>query len=241
MPGSPFNVSAQELDIAIENGASRNGTAVSALLIRPPDACACFVFAHGAGAGMAHPFMEAVAAGLGERGVASLRFQFPYMEKRSRRPDSPSVAQAAVRAAVAEAGRRFPGLPLIAGGKSFGGRMTSQAQASAPLEGVRGLAFLGFPLHPAGKPSSDRAKHLSDVHVPMLFVQGTRDNLAELRLLEPVVERLGPSAALHRVKEADHSFHVLARSGRNDREVMGEVLDAFAVWVGAFGAKGAGA
>jgi predicted alpha/beta-hydrolase family hydrolase len=225
-------VCAQELDIAIENGASRNRTAVSALLIRPPDARACFVFAHGAGAGMAHPFMEAVASGLGERGVASLRYQFPYMEKRSRRPDSPAVAQAAVRAAVAEAGRRFPGLPLIAGGKSFGGRMTSQAQASAPLEGVRGLAFLGFPLHPAGKPSSDRAKHLSGVRVPMLFVQGTRDNLAELSLLEPVVERLGPSASLHLINEADHSFHVLARSGRNDREVMSEVLDAFATWVG---------
>jgi predicted alpha/beta-hydrolase family hydrolase len=208
---------------------------VAALLICPPDVRACFVFAHGAGAGMAHPFMEAVAAGLGERGVASLRYQFPYMEKRSRRPDPPAVAQAAVRAAVAEAGRRFPGLPLIAGGKSFGGRMTSQAQASTPLEGVRGLAFLGFPLHPAGKPSSDRAKHLSDVHVPMLFVQGTRDTLAELRLLEPVVESLGPLATLHRVKEADHSFHVLARSGRNDREVMSEVLDAFAAWVGAIG------
>ncbi|HET6839233.1 MAG TPA: alpha/beta family hydrolase [Bradyrhizobium sp.] len=219
--------SAQRLEIAIENGAS-----VSALLVRPAEARACFVFAHGAGAGMSHPFMETVASGLAERGVASLRYQFPYMEKGSRRPDSPAVADATVRTAVAEAGRRCPGLLLIAGGKSFGGRMTSQAQAASALVGVHGLAFLGFPLHPAGKPSSDRAEHLSDVHVPMLLVQGTRDNLAELRLLEPVVESLGPLATLHRVREADHSFHVLARSGRNDREVMEEILDAFAAWVG---------
>jgi predicted alpha/beta-hydrolase family hydrolase len=177
--------------------------------------------------------MQAVAAGLGERGVATLRYRFPYMEKGSRRPDPPAVAHAAVRAAVAEAGRCCPGLPLIAGGKSFGGRMTSQAQAMAPLEGVHGLAFLGFPLHPAGKPSSDRAKHLSDIKIPMLFVQGTRDSLAELKLLEPVVKSLGPSASLHRVKEADHSFHVPARSGRNDREVMTEILDALAGWISA--------
>jgi predicted alpha/beta-hydrolase family hydrolase len=221
-------VSAQKLDIGIENAAS-----VSALLVRPPRARACFVFAHGAGAGMTHPFMETVAAGLGERGVATLRYQFPYMEKGSRRPDPPAIAQAAVRAAVAEAGRCCPGLRLIAGGKSFGGRMTSQAQAMAPLAGVDGLAFLGFPLHPAGKPSSDRAKHLADIHIPMLFVQGTRDNLAELKLLEPVVASLGPSASLHPVEGADHSFHVLARSGRNDREVMSEILDAFAAWTGA--------
>ena len=225
-------ISAQKLEIAIEHSVS-----VSALLIRPTQANACLVFAHGAGAGMTHPFMEAVAAGLGERGVASLRYQLPYMEKRSRRPDPPAVAHAAVRAAVGEAGRRCSGLLLIAGGKSFGGRMTSQAQASTPLEGVHGLAFLGFPLHPAGKPSTDRAEHLSDIHIPMLFVQGTRDTLAELRLLEPVVNGLGPHASLHRVDEADHSFHVLARSGRNDREVMDEILDAFAVWVGAVGAK----
>ena len=205
---------------------------VSALLDRPSQARACFVFAHGAGAGMTHPFMEAVAAGLCERGVATLRYQFPYMEKGSRRPDPPAIAQATVRAAVAEAGRCCPGLPLIAGGKSFGGRMTSQAQAAAPLEGVRGLAFLGFPLHPAGKPSSDRAKHLADVHVPMLFLQGTRDSLAEVALLEPVVGRLEPTATLHLVDGADHSFHVLARSGRNDRDVMNEILDAFARWVG---------
>jgi predicted alpha/beta-hydrolase family hydrolase len=154
------------------------------------------------------------------------------MEKGSRRPDPPAIAQAAVRAAVAEARRCCPGLPLIAGGKSFGGRMTSQAQAMAPLDGVHGLAFLGFPLHPAGKPSSDRAKHLSDIHVPMLFAQGTRDSLAELKLLEPVVKSLGTSARLHLVEGADHSFHVPARSGRNDREVMTEILDAFAGWIG---------
>jgi uncharacterized protein len=178
-------INAQKLDIEIENAAS-----ISGLLTQPPKARACFVFAHGAGAGMTHPFMEAIAGGLGERGVATLRYQFPYMEKGSKRPDSPAIAQAAVRAAVSEAGRRCAGLRLIAGGKSFGGRMTSQAQAMAPLAGVDGLAFLGFPLHPAGKPSSDRARHLSDVQVPMLFLQGTRDNLAELTLLEPVVRRL---------------------------------------------------
>src|SRR5712675_629908 len=220
--------SAQKLDIEIGNAG-----AVSALLIRPDAARACFVFAHGAGAGMTHPFMEAVAAGLGERGVATLRYQFPYMEKASKRPDSPGIAQAAVRAAVAEAERHCADLRLIAGGKSFGGRMTSQAQATAPLAGVRGLAFLGFPLHPAGKPSDARAKHLSDVHVPMLFVQGSRDKLAELPLIEPVVKGLGTSASLHLVQEADHSFHVPARSGRNDRDAMSEVVDTLSAWIDA--------
>jgi predicted alpha/beta-hydrolase family hydrolase len=216
--------------LAIETG---NAGAVSALLIHPAGARACFVFAHGAGAGMTHPFMETFATGLGERGIATLRYQFPYMEKGSRRPDAPAVAHAAVRAAVAEAGSACPGLPLIAGGKSFGGRMTSQAQALTPLQGVTGLAFAGFPLHPAGKPSSDRARHLAEVKVPMLFMQGTRDNLAELALIEGVVASLGPSASLHLVREADHSFHVLARSGRNDREVMKEILDTFSTWIGA--------
>jgi uncharacterized protein len=219
---------AQPLTIAIDRD-----TSVSGLLTRPPHAHACFVFAHGAGAGMTHPFMAKVAAGLGERGIATLRYQFSYMEKGSKRPDSPSVAHAAVRAAVAEASRCCEGLPLIAGGKSFGGRMTSQAQAIAPLAGVHGLAFFGFPLHPAGKPSKDRAKHLADVHVPTLFLQGTRDTLAELTLLEPVVKGLGSSATLHPVRDADHSFHVLKRTGRNDDEVMDEILDAFVAWAGA--------
>ncbi len=221
-------INAQQLSIAVAKAGQ-----VSALLTRPTDARACFVFAHGAGAGMTHSFMETVAGGLCERGVATLRYQFPYMEKASKRPDPPAIAHAAVRAAVAEAGRCCPGLPLIAGGKSFGGRMTSQAQAAAPLDGVRGLAFLGFPLHPAGKPSSDRATHLADVHVPLLFLQGTRDSLAEVALLEPVVERLGPQASLHLVDGADHSFHVLARSGRNDRDVINEILDAFGGWIDA--------
>src|SRR4051794_3155381 len=204
---------------------------VSALLLRPDNARACFVFAHGAGAGMAHPFMETVAAGLCERGIATLRYQFPYMEKGSKRPDAPRVAHAAVQTAVAEAARRCAGLPLIAGGKSFGGRMTSQAQAIAPLAGVRGLAFLGFPLHPPGKPSTSRAAHLSEIKIPMLFLQGTRDDFAEMTLLEPVVKGLGAMASLHVVQEADHSLHVPARSGRNDREVMNEVLDALSAWI----------
>jgi uncharacterized protein len=225
-------VSPQKLEIAVGRA-----VAVSALLIRPAGGRACFVFAHGAGAGMTHSFMEQVAAGLGERGVATLRYQFPYMEKASRRPDPPAIAHAAVRAAVAEAGRCCEGMLLIAGGKSFGGRMTSQAQALEPLAGVNGLAFLGFPLHPAGKPSTDRAKHLSDVRIPQLFMQGTRDNLAEVKLLEPVVKNLGPSASLHLVAEADHSFHVLARSGRNDEAVMREILDTLAAWIEAIEAK----
>ena len=206
--------SMQELKIA-----AGSAGAVSALLIRPAPARACYVFAHGAGAGMRHASMETIAAGLAERGIATLRYQFPYMEKASKRPDPPAVAHAAVRAAVAEAGRCCAGLTLIAGGRSFGGRMTSQAQA-IPACGCCGLAFLGFPLHPAGKPSSERAKHLADVKVPMLFLQGTRDALAELPLLEPVIKGLGRKATLHLVKEADHSFHVLESSGRNDREVL---------------------
>jgi uncharacterized protein len=216
-----------KLKIAIGNSAS-----VSALLLHPSHARACFVFAHGAGAGMMHPFMETVATGLSERGIATLRYQFPYMEQGSKRPDRPAVAHAAVRAAVAEAARGCPGLPLIAGGKSFGGRMTSQAQAIKPLAGVRGLAFLGFPLHPAGKPSDERALHLADIHIPMLFVQGTSDKLAELSLLEPVVEKLGPSASLYPVQAADHSFYVPARSGRKDSEVMGDILDKLSAWIG---------
>nr|WP_312015080.1 alpha/beta family hydrolase [Bradyrhizobium lablabi] len=217
---------AQQLTIEIANKG-----AVSGLLLRPDRAHAAYVFAHGAGAGMTHASMATIAEGLAERGIATLRYQFPYMDKGSKRPDPPAIAQATVRAAVAEAVRRCGDLPLFAGGKSFGGRMTSQAQAKTPLAGVRGLVFLGFPLHPAGKPSSERADHLESVEVPMLFLQGTRDALAALDLLEPMVKGLGSRATLHPVKEADHSFHVLVRSGRNDREVMAEVLDAFAAWV----------
>jgi predicted alpha/beta-hydrolase family hydrolase len=204
---------------------------VSGLLIVLPGARAGYVFAHGAGAGMTHPFMAQVSAGLAERGIASLRYQFPYMERRAKRPDPPALAQATVRAAVAEAARRLPAFALVAGGKSFGGRMTSQAQSAAPLPGVRGLAFLGFPLHPAGKPSEERARHLLDVRVPMLFLQGSRDALADLALLRPVVERLGGHASLRVFADADHSFHVPARSGRRDADVRREMLDALAAWI----------
>ncbi len=222
------SIDPQELKLHVDGADT-----VSALLLVPPAARACYVFAHGAGAGMSHEFMERVSAGLADRGIATLRYQFPYMEGGGRRPDVPAVAHATVRAAVDEATRRCTGLKLFAGGKSFGGRMTSQAQAIAPLPGVRGLAFLGIPLHPAGKPSDTRARHLRDVSIPMLFIQGTRDKLAEREWLEPVVKRLGPLSSLRPVAEADHSFHVLARSGRNDGEVMDEVVDTLAAWIGA--------
>ena len=204
---------------------------VSGLLGVPPDPHACLVLAHGAGAGMAHPLMAAVASGLFERRIATLRYQFPYIEKGTKRPDPPAVAQATVRAAVAEAARRCPGLKLVAGGKSFGGRMTSQAQAAAPLPGVCGLVFLGFPLHPAGKPSDQRASHLREVAIPMLFLQGTRDELAHLPLLQPVTKALGRLATLTLFEHADHSFHVPVRSGRTDGEVMRELLDGLAAWI----------
>ena len=189
--------------------------------------------AHGAGAGMTHPFMTTVANELAERGIATLRYQFPYMEQGSKRPDSPRLAQATVRAAVAEASRLRPELPLFAGGKSFGGRMTSQAQAATPLTGVRGLVFLGFPLHPAGRPSDERAEHLFAVHVPMLFLQGTRDQLADPQLLQSLVGKLGARATLKWFQDADHSFHVPARTGRKDPEIMKEMLDALADWIDA--------
>jgi predicted alpha/beta-hydrolase family hydrolase len=179
---------------------------------------------------MAHPFMHAVASGLAERGLATLRYQFPYMEERARRPDAPKLAHATVRAAAAAAARLTPTLPLVAGGKSFGGRMTSQAQAASPLPGVRGLVFIGFPLHPAGRPSDERAAHLLGVQVPMLFLQGTRDELANLDLLKTLADKLGARAALHLFGDADHSFHVPARSGRKDAEVRAELADAFAEW-----------
>ncbi|MDB5850156.1 MAG: alpha/beta hydrolase, partial [Rhodoferax sp.] len=182
------------------------GDGVSGLLEAPADAEACYVFAHGAGAGMQHPFMAAMAESLAARRVATLRFQFPFMEQGSKRPDTPKVAHAAVRAAVAVAASALPGVPLFAGGKSFGARMTSQAQAIEPLPQVRGLVFVGFPLHPAGKPAVDRAAHLSDVRVPMLFLQGTRDALADLPLLRETTQNLGQGATLHVVDGADHAF-----------------------------------
>jgi predicted alpha/beta-hydrolase family hydrolase len=203
---------------------------VSGLLQTPAEPRCCTVLAHGAGAGMTHPFMANVAAGLAERGIATLRYQFPYMEQGGRRPDPPALAQATVRAAVVKAAQLMPGAPLIAGGKSFGGRMTSQAQAAEPLAGVRGLAFLGFPLHPAGKPSETRAQHLLEVKVPMLFLQGTRDALADTTLLKPMVAGLGKRATLNLFDGADHSFHVPARSGRKDADVLREMMDAFGDW-----------
>jgi predicted alpha/beta-hydrolase family hydrolase len=204
---------------------------VSGLLTAPPDPRAAFVFAHGAGAGMAHSFMAAAAQGLAARGIATLRYQFPYMERGSKRPDAPALAHATVRAAVAEAARRWPGLPLFAGGKSFGGRMTSQAQAGAPLAGVRGIVFVGFPLHPSGMPSVKRAEHLTGVALPMLFLQGTRDELADLALVQQVVGALGPRATLVVLADADHSFRVPARSGRTGAQVTDEWLDAAAGWM----------
>ena len=205
---------------------------VSGLLQNPRSAHAGYVVAHGAGAGMGHPFMAAIANELAQRGIATLRYQFPYMERGSKRPDSPKLAQATVRAAVAEAARLLPKLALFAGGKSFGGRMTSQAQAAAPLPGVRGLAFLGFPLHAPGRPSDERAEHLFEVEVPMLFLQGTRDEFSDLTLLEPVVEKLGPRATLQTFQDANHSFHVPARSGRKDAQVRAQMLDVLAAWIG---------
>ncbi len=207
---------------------------VSGLLQAPPRARACYVLAHGAGAGMEHPFIEAVAVDLARRGIATLRYQFPSMERGVKRPDPPQLAQATVRAAIVEAQRLVPDLPLFAGGKSFGGRMTSQAQAATPLPGVRGLIFLGFPLHPAGRPSQDRAEHLSDVRIPMLFLQGSRDALAALDQLRPVCHALGARATLQVVADADHSFHVPARSGRNDAQVRSEMLDVLAAWIDGF-------
>lgn len=204
---------------------------VTALLIAPDSPRACYVLAHGAGAGMNHAFMRATASELAELGIASLRFQFPYMERGSKRTDPPPICHATVRAAVATAAELLPHVPLIAGGRSFGGRMSSQAQAEQPLPGVRALVFLGFPLHPAGRPETSRGAHLSNVTVPMMFVQGTRDELAKLSLLEPLVQRLAPRATLHLVQDADHSFHVPAKTGRKDPEVRAEMLRAVAEWI----------
>lgn len=221
-------VKTQELKLDIE----KIGT-VSAILTQPDNARACYVLAHGAGADMRHAFMAKAAGGLANRGIATLRFNFPYMEEKKGRPDQPAVAHATIRAAVAEAARLCPGLTLVAGGKSFGGRMTSQAQSKAPLPGVKGLAFLGFPLHADKKPSSARAEHLAGIAIPMLFLQGTRDGLAELDHLRPVIAALGAKATLHEVEGGDHSFAVLKRSGRTNDEALTEVLDTLAAWIAA--------
>jgi predicted alpha/beta-hydrolase family hydrolase len=211
--------------------AVQDGLSVSGRLLVPPGARACYVLAHGAGAGMEHPFMQAAAAELGALGIATLRYQFPYMNRRKRRTDPPALCQATVRAAVAEAARRAPALPLFAGGRSFGGRMTSQAQALGALAGVRGLVFLGFPLHPAGKPSDARARHLAEVQIPMLFVQGTRDALAERARIEALMARLGERATLELIEGADHSFHVPVRSGRSDAEMRSALLKVVVQWM----------
>jgi predicted alpha/beta-hydrolase family hydrolase len=203
---------------------------VSGLLRTPTNARACLVLAHGAGAGMSHPSMEAVATGLSERSFATFRNQFPYMEAGGGRPDPPRVAHATVRAAVAEAARLAPGLPLIAGGRSFGSRMTSQAQAASPLPDVRGLVFFAFPLHPPKQVSAERAAHLGGVHIPMLFLQGSRDAMANPDELQLLIERLGARATLKTLEHADHSFHVPARSGRTDGALLDEALDVFADW-----------
>ena len=217
---------AQRVTIELDGDA-----AVSGLWLAPANAKAAYVFAHGAGAGMAHKSMSAIAEGLAARGIATLRYNFLYMERGSKRPDAPALAHAAVRAAVDQAGRLAPALPLFAGGKSFGGRMTSQAQAAAALPGVRGLVFFAFPLHPAGKPGDERAKHLSDVALPMLFLQGTNDALATLDLLRPVVAKLGERATLTLLDHADHSFHAPAKSGRKDADVLAAALDAATAWM----------
>ena len=217
---------AQPVSVPIDGAAP-----VSGLLQGPTQPSACYVMAHGAGAGMRHAFMVAMANALVVESIATLRYQFPYMEHGSKRPDAPAVAHATVRAAVREASRLLPGVALFAGGKSFGGRMTSQAQAIAPLAGVRGLVFVGFPLHPSGKPSVDRARHLSAVQLPMLFLQGTRDLLAEMPLVQSVAAGLGARATLHVVADADHAFHVPARSGRRDAEVIDELAKTIARWM----------
>jgi hypothetical protein len=207
-----------------------NDMSVSGLLQTPHGARACYVMAHGAGAGMSHPFMAAVANGLAERGIATLRYQFPYMEQGSKRPDAPKLAQSTVRAAVLESSRLVPELSLVAGGKSFGGRMTSQAQAASPLPRVHGLVFLGFPLHPSGRPSDERGAHLFQIEIPMLFLQGTRDALAGTQLMQGIVQQLGSRATLTLFEGADHSFRVPKRTGRTDAEVRSDMLDALARW-----------
>jgi predicted alpha/beta-hydrolase family hydrolase len=215
----------EQLRLVVEGGGE-----VSALLSRPAKARRLLVLAHGAGAGMSHPFMEMLARELAGVGIATLRYQFPYMEERRRVPDAPAVLTATVVAAVQAAAEAAPGLPLLAGGKSLGGRMTSQAAAQHPLDGVRGLVFFGFPLHPPNQPGTKRADHLVKVAIPMLFLQGTRDTFADLKLLRPVCAKLGSRATLHIIETADHSFHVLKSSGRNDAEVLRELAETAASW-----------
>jgi len=215
----------EQLRFAVEGGGE-----VSALLLRPAKARRLLVLAHGAGAGMSHPFMEKLADELAAVGVATLRYQFPYMEARRRVPDAPAVLTTTVVAAVRAVAEAAPGLPLLAGGKSMGGRMTSQAAAQRSLDGVRGLVFFGFPLHPPNQPGTKRADHLAKVAMPMLFLQGTRDTLADLNLLRPVCRKLGSRATLHVIETADHSFHVLKKSGRSDLEVLRELAGKTASW-----------
>jgi predicted alpha/beta-hydrolase family hydrolase len=216
------------VDLRIDVGGSIGE--VSGILLRPADSWAGVVLAHGAGAGMRHPFMERIALALAERGLATFRYQFPYMEAGGGRPDPPGVLEATVRAAVDAAREMAPGLPLVAGGKSLGGRMTSNAQARRPLAGVSGLVFFGFPLHPPKQPGESRAEHLRAVELPMLFLQGTRDTLADLDLITSVCQRLGPKATLHVVDGADHSFAVLKRSGRSDAAVLKEMVGTVVGW-----------
>ena len=206
---------------------------VTCILQIPAAATACCVLAHGAGAGITHPFMTALAEGLYSRHIGTLRYHFPYMERGSRRPDNPAIAQATVRAAVSEARNLIPSLPLFAGGKSFGGRMTSQAQAEAPLPHVQGLVFFGFPLHATGKPSVLRAQHLARIQAHMLFLQGTRDSLADIELMTKATKELGQLATLMEIQDGDHSFHVRARSGRTDAQALTEMLDAVGAWMAA--------
>jgi uncharacterized protein len=223
---------AERLQFAVEGAGE-----VSAILMRPATAQWLLVLAHGAGAGMTHPFLEKLARELAEAGVATFRYQFPYMEQRRRAPDSPWVATATVAAAVRAAAKAAGGLPLFAGGKSFGGRMSSQAASQQLLEGVRGLVFFGFPLHPPNKPGTKRAEHLDKVELPMLFLQGTRDTLADLKLLRPICSSLGSRAKLHVIETADHSFHVLKSSGRSDAEVLRELAQTTASWAERLGSS----
>ena len=221
----------RDLTIPLEEGS------VAGILLVPEGAAACYVMAHGAGAGMRHAFLEATAAALAERGIATLRYQFPYMEQRRGRPDTPTVAMATVRAAIGVAGAGLPGLPLFAGGKSFGGRMTSELASRDALPGVLGLVFFGFPLHAPKQPDVKRATHLFKVPIPMLFLQGTRDDLAELGRMRSICADLGAKATLHEVEGADHSFHVLKRSGRNDAQVLDELCDTMRQWMSQAGAN----